>query len=301
MKKSLSHLPAEKRDDLRFIAQCVVEELGDLCEMVILYGSYARGDYVEYDQRTEYGIRTYYMSDYDFLVITGRSLKYHRLGRALNRVTERYYRYKGYGKRFFVTQPQFIDDTIDDVNQALSKSRYFYSDIKKQGIMLYDSKRHTLARRRKLNFREIRDIGQEYFDEKFKKGCLFIENAVFNAGNKEYSLASFMLHQACENLYLTVILTFTLYADKVHNLEVLSGTAKTHALETAKVFPRSTKEEERIFNLIKEAYIQARYNSKFIVTKEDIEAALPQVELLRDIVKVVCEAKIAEYASRIRV
>ena len=88
MKKSLSHLPAEKRDDLRFIAQCVVEELGDLCEMVILYGSYARGDYVEYDQRTEYGIRTYYMSDYDFLVITGRSLKYHRLGRALNRVTE---------------------------------------------------------------------------------------------------------------------------------------------------------------------------------------------------------------------
>ena len=167
--------------------------------------------------------------------------------------------------------------------------------------MLYDSKRHTLARRRKLNFREICEIAQEYFDDKFT----FAEDFLFSVDHaykhEKYKLGSFYLHQACENLYLTVILTFTLYNDKVHNLELLSGTAKTHALETAKVFPRSTKEEERIFNLIKEAYIQARYNPKFIVTKEDIEAALPQVELLRDIVKVVCEAKIAEYASRIKV
>ena len=44
MKKSLSHLPKEKQTDLRLIARYVVEVLGDQCEMIILYGSYARGN-----------------------------------------------------------------------------------------------------------------------------------------------------------------------------------------------------------------------------------------------------------------
>lgn len=75
MKKSLSHLPKEKQVDLRLIAQYVVEALGDQCEMVILYGSYARGDYVEYDQRIEFGVPTYFMSDFDILVITRGGLQ----------------------------------------------------------------------------------------------------------------------------------------------------------------------------------------------------------------------------------
>lgn len=65
--------------------------------------------------------------------------------------------------------------------------------------------------------------------------------------------------------------------------------------EFATVFPRHTANEKRLFNLIKAAYVQARYNSEFDVAKEDIEALLPKVELLRNITKCVCEAKIKEY------
>ena len=64
MKTSINYLPEQKRDDLRRIVECVLEVLPD-CEMIILYGSYARNTYVDYDQRIEYGIRTCFMSDYD--------------------------------------------------------------------------------------------------------------------------------------------------------------------------------------------------------------------------------------------
>lgn len=41
MKTSINYLPEQKRDDLRRIVECVLEVLPD-CEMIILYGSYAR-------------------------------------------------------------------------------------------------------------------------------------------------------------------------------------------------------------------------------------------------------------------
>lgn len=45
------------------------------------------------------------------------------------------------------------------------------------------------------------------------------------------------------------------------------------------------------------AYVNGRYDTDFVVTKEDIDAPVPKVELLRDITKRICEAKIKEYVE----
>ena len=67
-------------------------------------------------------------------------------------------------------------------------------------------------------------------------------------------------------------------------------------MELAKVFPCDTDEEKRLFDLLRRAYLEARYNKKnFIVTKADIDALVPKIELLRDIVEKVCEEQIVEY------
>lgn len=302
MKKSLSHLPKEKQTDLRLIAQYVVEALGDQCEMIILYGSYARGNYVEYDQRIEFGVPTYFMSDFDILVITRNECNSYGINRQLEKVEDRYYRYKGMGRYAFTTHIHFIDETIKDFNKEITKSRYFYTDIKKEGILLYDSGNCKLARRRKLNFSEIGELAQEYYTAKFKMATSFMKGACFylSESESEFNMAAFHLHQACENLYHAIILTFTIYTYKLHDLEELIKAAKTHSLEIAKVFPRDTEEEKRLFNLLLKAYIEARYNKNYTATKEDIEALIPRVELLAAITKEVCENKIKEYASRAR-
>ena len=82
MKTSINYLPEQKRDDLRRIVECVLEVLPD-CEMIILYGSYARNTYVDYDQRIEYGIRTCFMSDYDILVVTSTRFQRYSLYNSL--------------------------------------------------------------------------------------------------------------------------------------------------------------------------------------------------------------------------
>ncbi len=67
----------------------------------------------------------------------------------------------------------------------------------------------------------------------------------------------------------------------------------------AKIFPRHTAEEKRLFNLLKNTYVEARYNADFRLTKEDIDALIPKVELLRDTTKAICEKKIKEYGEKI--
>lgn len=296
MKTSINYLPEQKRDELRRIVKCVLEVLPG-CEMIILYGSYARNTYVDYDQRIEYGIRTCFMSDYDILVVTNTRFQRHVISHILSKTTDNYY--KGMNRNESTTV-QFIDESIDDLNKAIDKNRYFYTDIKREGIMLYNSGRYKLARRRKQNYREIKELAEEYYNERFERGNEFLLGAIFYNEQGLHKMASFNLHQACENYYNSIILTFTLYSPKEHSLIKLSARAKTHSLESSKAFPRNTEEEKRLFDLLQDAYVQARYSLHFRITQEDIEALIPKVELLRDIARQCCEERIKVYAAKAR-
>ena len=112
-------------------------------------------------------------------------------------------------------------------------------------------------------------------------------------------MCSFMLHQATENFIKTIPLVYVLYGYKEHDLEFLIEKCKPYTLDLAKVFPRDTDEEERLFKLLQRAYIESRYNPDFEITKADIDALLPKIELLHDVVEQVCNERLAYYDSRI--
>lgn len=290
MKKSIAYLPKNKQEDLNNLVKAVLEKLPQT-QMIILYGSYARNQYVDYDERIEFGITTTYMSDYDLLVVTdGVSDKL--AGSKLDNVEDKYYRNPD--KQ---TPVQFINDDIKKLNKDLEEGRYFYTQIKQEGIVLYDSRKHKLARRRKLNFEEIQKQAQEYFNEKFERANSFLGYTDDALRKNDYKMASFFLHQACENYYYAIRLVYTLRSNKQHNLTKLTASVKSCSAELTEVFPRNTGEEKRLFNLIKAAYVEARYNPNFVVTKADIDALIPKVEQLRDITQRLCEKKIKEYGK----
>lgn len=296
MKKSIAYLPKNKQEDLRTIVELVLKELPS-CQMIILYGSYARNTYVDYDQRIEYGVPTYFMSDYDILIVIRDRYNRFKVLSKLDKVKEHFYRHKD---RSFYTSIQFITEGITALNRCIDKGLYFYTDIKKEGVMLYDSGQNKLARRRKLNYSEIEGLAKMYFKVHFGSAEEFLLGTKFYNEQSLYKKASFLLHQTCENLYNALILTYTLYTDKDHNLENLSSAAKRYSLDISTPFPRDTEEEKRLFQLLVDAYIQSRYNVGFVVKKEDIEALIPKVELLRDIVRKCCEERIKEYGVKKR-
>ena len=288
MKTSYSHLPEYAKNDLQQIVALILERVPH-CEMIILYGSYARGTFVEYDERDEFGILTSFMSDYDLLVVTS-NMDVQEVGHLLNTVDDKYYKRPDYQVPI-----QFINDDIEKLNSDLSKRRYFYTEIKKQGIMLYDSGNYKLERARKLNFEEIWKQAQEYFDEKFETANDFLRSAMYDRKDEKYKMCSFHLHQTCENYFYALRLVHTLKNSKQHNLSKLLGSTRKYSPELCKIFPRKTKEEKRLFELLRLAYVEARYNKKFVVTKEDVDTLFPKIEKLRDITEQICKSQIELY------
>lgn len=292
MKKSIAYLPKNKQKDLNFLVEQIKERLPQTV-MVILYGSYARNEYVDHDERDEHGIPTIKISDYDILVVTS-GIGDKRAGTVLDNIEDMYFR----GKNVDMHTPvQFINDDIGTLNTALEEGRYFYTQIKEEGVMLYDSGKFKLTRKRKLNYTEIRQQAQEYFEEKFNRANEFLIDAKNSYNRGSYIQSSFYLHQACENYYYTIRLTFTLKNSKQHNLAKLSDLVRSYSSELIRIFPRHTSEEKRLFNLIKAAYVDARYNPHFVVTKEDIDTLLSKVETLRDITQRISEEKIRQYGE----
>ncbi len=97
-------------------------------------------------------------------------------GKALDNIEVQYYnRAKDPDRQSPV---QFVNIDMKRLNKELDEGWYFYTQIKQEGVMLYDSGKFKLTRRRKLNFDEIKQQAQEYFDEEFRKANLFLSNAI---------------------------------------------------------------------------------------------------------------------------
>ncbi len=57
MKSDITFLPKHKQRDLHELVGLITEEVKDVV-MIILFGSYATGKYVEYDERHDFGEHT---------------------------------------------------------------------------------------------------------------------------------------------------------------------------------------------------------------------------------------------------
>ena len=257
MKNSIDFLPERKQRDLRELAALIRDEVKDVV-MIILYGSYAANTYVERDERRDYGVRTIYMSDYDLLVVTKRRLG-ERESTVETRVRERFAAGKNDEN---LPRPQLINESISKLNDALTMGRYFYVEIVAKGIMLYDSGECQLATPGELDYAEIKKMAEEYYDDKFSDGLDFFKGANFYYQEENYHMTAFMLHQATESFLKTIPLVYILYGYKEHDLQFLIEKCKPYTLELAKVFPCDTDEEKRLFDLLRRAYLEARYNKR---------------------------------------
>lgn len=294
MKKSIAFLPKENREDLKYLVSLILEKI-PVCEMIILFGSYARGTFVRYDERVEFGIPTTFRSDYDILVID-QSWAYDKMDDRLARVQ------KAFGKRGdhrYQVPVQFIHDSVKKVNKDLEEGRYFYTEVKRDGIVLYNSGNIRLARRRKLKFDEIKKQAEEYYKEKYEYAEEFYDGAQHFYKKGSYKMAAFMLHQACEKFFNAISLTFTQKSDKEHNLGELFKAVRGYVPELYIVFPvdNNSNEDKRLFKILIRAYIEARYNPDFEVSKEDLEALMLKVEKFGVVTREVCERRIQEFGE----
>ena len=280
MKKSLAHLPKYKRDELKRVKEIILDECPTVL-MIILFGSHARGDWVE-DRHVEDGVLHEYLSDFDIMVIV-------RSNRIVNS-KDTWRRAESRAQRLVPTWTNLIVESIETVNNALARGHYFYTDIKKEGILLYDTGEFKLARPRKLDPKERSGMAKAHFQEWFTSANEFVSdfNNAFERGS--YKKAAFELHQAVERFFDAILLVFTNYRPRSHDLEKLGHMVGGYDPALLTVFPQATEEQKKSFDLLKRAYVEARYNPGYKITKEQLEYLAQGVAKLQDLAKKICEA-----------
>lgn len=279
MKTSLAHLPERKQQVIADIVKVILERMQP--EKVILFGSHATGKWVE-DRYVENGITYEYISDYDILIVS--SADEPRTEADISSFVD---------NRFSLdTYINIIMHDIDYVNRKLSDGHYFFSDIKKEGIMLYDADNIALVGPREKSEEEIKALAQQNYDYWSGSSKGFLNSAIRNKEVGEYKIAAFELHQATERIYNCVELVFTEYRPKLHNIKKLYGRVKRFSKELAMVFPQNTEQEAHLFDLLKRGYVEARYDPDYTITAAELTELIHRVRQLQDIAAVICKERI---------
>ncbi|PBQ34574.1 hypothetical protein CNR22_23275 [Sphingobacteriaceae bacterium] len=286
MKTTIPNLPAHKQAEIKTIVAALIPRFSEI-EMIILFGSYARGTWVE-DKYMEKGNTYEYKSDYDLLIILSKN-GHANSDSVTSGISTRLNELK------LDTPVHPIYHGMEFVNNELREGSYFFGDIKKEGILLFTTNRYQLANKREMSPAEVQVKAQRDFDNWFESANGFYGMYQHAVSVDQIKIAAFQLHQATERYYGAIQLVFTGYKPKTHNIEELGNLAKACNMEFGKAFPQASPQERQRFELLKKAYVDARYNMDYTISKEDLDYLSERVQVLRKMTEEICRGKISSF------
>lgn len=306
MRSDIDHLPPHKQRELERVVQIVFEEFEDALALatqgwkkkgriskIILYGSYARGGWVD-EPHTAKG----YQSDYDLLIIVNDKRLTDRV-EYWSKLDDRLIRELSVTKTLR-TPVNFIVHSLDEVNGGLSQGRYFFMDVAGDGIALYQADESELAEPKPMTPHAALDMAREYFEDWYPGGSEFYETASFARQRGWTKKAAFLLHQSVESYYHCVLLTCAFYTPHVHNLGFLRTQAERIDPRLIDAWPRESKADRARFEKLKDAYVKARYSKHYRITEEELDWLGARVSELAGIVETICAEWIAQLEETAR-
>lgn len=285
MKSDLDHLPPSKQQELERVQRILLDEFAVAIASatkpekrngkvykIILFGSFARDDWVD---EPENG----YQSDYDLLVVVSH--------RDLTEIADYWYVAEDKILRDpAIARPvNIIVHSLDEVNQALKRGEYFWVDIARDGIALYELPCHPLATPMPLTPADAYEMAKGYFDQWLPSIDQFVIHGADAIARGWNSKAAFELHQATERLYICFLLVHTLYFPRSHNIKFLRSLAEDKEPRLVDAWPRATRIERSRFEKLKRAYVEARYSPSYAISTDDLDALVASIQRLRGIVE----------------
>nr|WP_313427338.1 HEPN domain-containing protein [Brevundimonas diminuta] len=300
MKTTLDHLPDRQQQELASVRDTLLTEFeaalrkgaggtsdwrkGGKVLKIILFGSYARTDWVDEPDNG-------YLSDFDLLVIVSHA--------KLTDIAD--YWWEAENK---ILHDQSVGRIVNiivhdlaEVNQALGRGEYFWTDIVRDGVILYEMPGHPLAVPKPMTPRDAIDMAENYWRGSLPKIDSALRTADLQAQEDTAQVVwrrdrAFTLHQAVERAYACFLLVHTFYFPRSHNIKFLRSLAEDVDKRLIDAWPREQRIDKRRFETLKRAYVEARYSDQYDVTVEDLDALAASARRLRDLVAETCQDRI---------
>ena len=275
--RAVAHLPVVKQRQLCAITR-IIRATADV-ERVLLFGSHARGDWVDDPVGG-------YLSDFDVLVLVG--------SQALGADEALWADCQEHAREVAGDTPvSLIAHTVGDVRQQLARGSSFFRDVMTEGVALYDAGRVSIAVP-ELTPAQRLELARVSFTRYFEHAAQLHRSFERNLAHGSYAIAAFELHQVAETIYKAVLLVFTAYQPKLHDLDELGRRCARVAPDIGPLVPIDALDRERLAALLRAAYVDARYSFGFDVSRKDLEALAQYVGAFRVRAERACREQLAE-------
>ncbi|WAC61360.1 HEPN domain-containing protein [Brevundimonas sp. SL130] len=295
MKDALDHLPERQQRELERIKTILLDEFDRAIQAgggptqswrrdgkilkLILFGSYSRDDWVDAPE-------TGYQSDFDILAIVSHP----------NLTDISHYWYVAEDK--IARDPaigrivNLIVHTMGEVNQGLTQGQYFWTSVIQDGVELYALPGHAFATPKPLTPQEAVEMAERYFAEWSEKigSALDLASYADERGNRKD--AAFLLHQAVERSYACFLLVHAFYFPRSHNIKFLRSQAEAMDQALVAAWPREQRADRRRFEMLKRAYVEARYADNYDLSVEDLAWLFTAARRLQALIDPACRARI---------
>lgn len=295
MKDALDHLPERQQRELERIKTILLDEFDRAIQAgggptqswrrdgkilkLILFGSYSRDDWVDAPE-------TGYQSDFDILAIVSHP----------NLTDISHYWYVAEDK--IARDPaigrivNLIVHTMGEVNQGLTQGQYFWTSVIQDGVELYALPGHAFATPKPLSPQEGVEMAERYFIEWSAKITEALAGSEFYASRGNIKDAAFLLHQAVERSYACFLLVHAFYFPRSHNIKFLRSQAEAIDKAVVAAWPREQRADRRRFEMLKRAYVEARYADNYDLSVEDLAWLSTAAQNLEGLVSAACRARI---------
>lgn len=305
MRSDLHHLPERQQRELERVRDILLAGFeaaktgggganstwrrGGMVLKIILFGSYARSDWVD---EPENG----YLSDFDLLIVVNHE-KLTNIADYWWNSEDQILRDPAIGRTVNI-----IVHDLQEVNDALKRGEYFWTDIVRDGVSLYCVPGHPFATPQPMTAARAVEMAERWMEAKRGEIGLWLENAETMLTKPTELLrrrnAAFQIHQAVEAAYACFLLVHTFYFPRSHNIKLLRSLAEDVDTRLVEAWPREQRFDRRRFELLKRAYVEARYSEQYDASPEDLAWLMDRARALRDRVSALCESRIAALKAR---
>jgi HEPN domain-containing protein len=294
---TIPHLTAAKQRHLCAIVR-IIRDMAEV-ERVILYGSHARGDWVDDPANG-------YLSDFDFAVLVASTAfaadeslwadcqeRFAADESLWADCQERAREVAG------DTPVSLIVHTVDDVRQQLERGSSFFRDVMTEGVALYDAGRVAITVP-ELTPAMHHALARESFQRHFDHAAQLYRSFERNLAHGSLAIAAFELHQVAETLCKAVLVVFTAYLPKMHDLDELGRRCTRACPNLGPLVPRDAPNGKRLAALLRAAYVDARYCFAFEASREELKALARYASAFRARAEHACQEHLAELAAAAR-
>ena len=162
-----------------------------------------------------------------------------------------------------------ISQHLETANNAFENNSRFISAVYNQGTILFNIDGSVMpVAANECDISDSKDLINDSWNRYFGMSQRFLTTADFCFSNEWYEQAVFDLHQSVEHACAAVLRVIMGFRPTTHNISRLLGLIGNFSQALTMVFPRQTKEETDLFNILNRAYSESRYNDKYVVSVE---------------------------------